>query len=390
MAAEGNGVAVAGSVAAPSSVSSSTTTLIDTRGGPPVPAVAPADEGQPGRQSLANLLRSGDEIQPPQEGRVRFYKESKPRPPRKTAAQIIARLSWTTALLALAAIATARPMRTWSPAIAAVQHVGAAGLIAVAFLTAASVLTATGSSRRAQVLAPAMLGLCLGGAAVGLAIGLHFASAKPPAPTTVASTDTATTSPTDATPSPARRPTGVAAPSVTVSLSEATRAGRDAMDRLPGWYAAATSGHAVIRAGEYPASAPLSDELRANFIARPVLVLISINNSHGTKSLTVDPSTLRAEFPDGRRVAALAANDVIAASLADADNADGNARQSLVRADPGERAALALAFLPEGTDLHDAARLTVVMNGRRVALPGSYLSPQQKADLLHRAAALLN
>ena len=78
----------------------------------------------------------------------------------------------------------------------------------------------------------------------------------------------------------------------------------------------------------------------------------------------------------------------------DAEEANGataeTAAAKLVRANPGDPAALAVAFLPEGTDLHDASRLTLVLNGRRVALPGSYLSPQQKADLLHRASLIAN
>jgi hypothetical protein len=255
-------------------------------------------------------------------------------------------------------------------------------LVAMAILTATSVLTATWSSKRLGVLGPAMFGLCLGGAAVGLAVGLHFADGHHPAQA-AATLDSATKVADNSMP---RRPLGVGAPSVTVSLSEAARAGRDAMDRLPGWFGAATSGPAVIRIGEFPSAAPLVEELRANFVARPVLVLIAINNGKGHKPLTIDPSTLRAEYPDGRRVSALATKEVLATSLPDAADAEGSAQ--LIRADPGESTALALAFLPEGTDLRDANKLTLVLNGRRVALAGGYLSPQQKADLVHRASTM--
>ncbi len=382
--------AVAGAVAAVDTAAPSS--LIEGKGEPPVPAVAAVDEGQDGRQSLANLLRAPEMTGPPDGTKVRFYRQgvAGSKPVRRSAAQLIARTSWTAALLALGAIATARPMRAWNPSLSTFQNTVAVILVAIAVLTAVAVLTATWSSKRVGVLGPAMLGLCLGGAVVGLSIGLHVADNRG-VPLALAGFASTEAPPAASAPSaPSRRPAGVAAPSVTVSLSEAARAGRDAMDRLPGWFGAATTGSAIIRIGEFPASAPLLEELRANFNARPVLVLISINNGRGQKALTIEPSTLRAEFADGRRVSALAAGEVIATSLGDAENVEAPAAKKVIRAGPGETAMIALAFLPDGTDLHDAARLTLVLNGRRVALAGSYLSPQQKADLVQRAALIAN
>jgi hypothetical protein len=175
-------------------------------------------------------------------------------------------------------------------------------------------------------------------------------------------------------------------PAPKLNLDDPSKTGRDTMARYAGWYGAATAKGATISIGEFAAARPVVEELRSMFDAHPNVLLIGIDNSHGRAPLSIDPSSIRAESADGRRILALPVQTVLESAQVERDRLMALFNH-LLEATPGQAAIYGFAFLPAETDLKAIDRVSLVLNGKRVVLSGQYLSAAQKAELARRAEA---
>jgi hypothetical protein len=212
------------------------------------------------------------------------------------------------------------------------------------------------------------------------ALGNNSPATASPATTTSVKEASRTQSPTRAAPTPVAQPQRM-------NLGEASAAARHELDKYAGWYGVASAGPAVICVGEFSSQAPVASDLRSRFPVNPRMMLISIDNSRGAKAIAIDPSSLWIETADGHKITALPARVVLSGAKDSRDRMIDEFGSEL-RAEPGDSITIGFAFLPSTADLKGSTRLTMQLNGHRIAMSGKYLSVDQKAAIGRLAAAM--
>jgi hypothetical protein len=310
------------------------------------------------------------------------------KPERNRLSRQLARFAWIMPLAAISLASVTFSVRASYPRIAILVDAVNGGLLFIGLLCATVALASGRRSARKGILFPAATGLFFSGGFVGLVIGWMTVSTPTPPVQSVAISEPARAPAVEA-PKPAA-PTQTAPThqktTPKLDMSDPARTGREGMSKHAGWYGAATAKGATISIGEFAAAAPVVAELRALFGAHPNVLLIGIDNSRGRAALSIDPSSLRAESADGRRILALPVHTVLETAESNRDHLLALFNHFL-QAAPGQSAIYGFAFLPAETDLRAIDRVSLVLNGNRVVLPGQYLSAGQKAELARQAEA---
>lgn len=275
-------------------------------------------------------------------------------------AQQAAKASWAAPLIALLLGCVSFQIRMDEPVVGIIIGVVNALLIVGGFALAVTALAGVRKHGASGILASAIIGLLINGILIIAMIWLMVRGdlyRQPLTPAQQTVRQRVTTSP--------------------------VQAGRDAVEKYPGWFGAANLDGAVITITSLADESDAVQDLGTGFSSPISVVSVAINNTRGRQTLRVDPSSLQLRHRDGSITQALATSQAELAAKSDAKPTV--RRMSSTQQVPAAGAMTnAMAFLPSGTNWRDVDQVTVQIDGRPLTIVGAFLSVEQKADLLRR------
>ncbi|HEY2585533.1 MAG TPA: hypothetical protein VGI81_07210 [Tepidisphaeraceae bacterium] len=172
---------------------------------------------------------------------------------------------------------------------------------------------------------------------------------------------------------------GISAPPIT------TEQVRDSIEKSPGWAGHAQVGGASVVVLSVAGDTPLAREAREAFGTNGQPMDLVIDNATGRSDFTLDAADFSVVLKDGSTRAALAPDDLLRS--AKVDNEELMAAypwKAKVPAGSAKQAAMML-FLPADVDPVQIEHATILHDGKRVMIPGKFLSVVEKAANLARA-----
>lgn len=159
--------------------------------------------------------------------------------------------------------------------------------------------------------------------------------------------------------------------------------GSAAGSEYPGWYGVAGDGALRLFALQLDPQSELGRRLAASF-DRPVsLLVVGVDNRRGARDVTLDLRELQLTMRDGTTRATPPRADILASARSD----------ELRRAHAGVYAIAAgtakqnnLAFLAPDAPMHDVIAVSIVVDGKRVAIPGRWYTADEKRAGVARGA----
>jgi hypothetical protein len=159
--------------------------------------------------------------------------------------------------------------------------------------------------------------------------------------------------------------------------------GEDAVLDYPGWLGKAQVSGGMIIAVSVDETSQASRDYNSNFNKKYSLVNLSVNNTAGTETLVVDPSSIKIINADGSTQSSATDNEVISSVSTDRQGFASRYSGSISAA-PGQQLTDRWGYFASGTDYSKAVSMTVSVNGQVVTLNGQFFTPEQKKELFER------
>jgi hypothetical protein len=153
-------------------------------------------------------------------------------------------------------------------------------------------------------------------------------------------------------------------------------AAKQAMTDHAGWYGGAPVGRARIFALEVAAASEFAEILAQQFSMPATFVVLGIDNRAGTEPLVLDAGDVYVQYLDGHVEPALNRQSMLAGWRGMRSDVKFHSAPYVV--EPGAAMNNALAFLPAGAHLENAAAILVKINGAPVVVRGRWLSLAEK------------
>ncbi|NQT87618.1 hypothetical protein HQ560_12685 [bacterium] len=164
-------------------------------------------------------------------------------------------------------------------------------------------------------------------------------------------------------------------------IKEAAETGAEAVTDYPGWVALAKVRGAFIGLTSVHHASPAARNMAASFRSKVSLINLTVVNTEGTDTLTIDPSSIRFTHADGTVRPALYSRTVLKSARKDAD--DFVRRFAGPHSVPRGKTLLdGLVFVPYAYDMSTVTSATLSMNGEDWMVEGKYLTPEEKATFM--------
>lgn len=161
-------------------------------------------------------------------------------------------------------------------------------------------------------------------------------------------------------------------------------AAMDAALNHPGWFSNVPMDGAVISILSIDDDTEMSRIANEGAASPSSLVIVEIDNTDGSRPLTLERSQIAAVYADGSVIVSLDTATVV-------KGYQNSTQQRVVQASapvtvqPGQRAFDNLYFFPQGTDFTDVTSFAFVINGEELELAGSYRDVAEKQAIFEQA-----
>lgn len=167
------------------------------------------------------------------------------------------------------------------------------------------------------------------------------------------------------------------------SRQQGERMGIDLLLNYPGWFGATFMADVTVTVTSVDDSSEFARELNAYFGTNISFLVIGLDNSAGRKTHRMDPSQVRLVLADGTTRRALPTRTVLQTAKRQKQKwIDIYSGPFTVR--PGERLTNCCAFIPHGYDMSKVVEVFVEINGQETPVAGSYLTAEQRGQLMRR------